>query len=110
VITAKDLNHTLVEQGKALQNAQRHLEDQVNRRTRALEEQQVAIEKYIKLNTTVLQSPIDELNRSMDEMKSTDTLVTMLDISREELNVVFRSIKGTLEAQEELHRTKIRPA
>lgn len=107
---AKQMNARLISQGKELLAAQLHLEEEVLRRTKALEKQQHAIEKYIYINTRVLQEPITNLNNVLNGVVPTDTVSTMLVLSKKELNDVFGRIKVTLESEEELHRTKIKPA
>jgi hypothetical protein len=110
VAEAKTVNRSLVEQRLALQQAQEGLEAEVVRRTQTLEAKQLAIENYTRLNTTALQDPVKELGKLMDEFSPTDPMTVMLRVSHQELSVVFNSIKDTLEAQEELHRSKIRPS
>lgn len=110
VAEAKTVNRSLVEQRLALQQAQEGLEAEVVRRTKTLEAKQLAIENYTRLNTTALQDPVKELGKLMDEFSPTDSMTVMLRVSHQELSVVFNSIKDTLEAQEELHRSKIRPS
>lgn len=106
---AKRMNQTLVKQGQELRKAQKHLEEEVNRRAAQLEQKQHAIETYIHLNTTVLQKPIDDLNKSVEQVSREDTLQSMLLISAHELSEVFGTIKRTLEAREKLDRNKLTP-
>jgi hypothetical protein len=107
VAHAKDLNHELVTQGKELMKAQAHLEEEVNKKSRLLIEQQNAIEKYIRLNTEVIHDPIYELNQEMSRFRGTNMMDSMLVASHAELNEVLKNITTTLKANEELNRTKV---
>jgi len=107
VAQAKELNHELVTQGKELMKAQAHLEEEVNKKSRLLQEQQGAIEKYIQLNTEVIHDPIHELNLEMSRFPGTNLMDSMLIASHAELNEVLKNITATLKANEELNRTKI---
>lgn len=107
---ARRLNHSLVKQGEDLKRAQVHLEQEIKKRTEALERQKAAIESYIHINTSVLQAPIEELHHSLENISKPDMLQSMLLVSKSELNDVFKSIKATLEAREELNRNKLRPS
>ncbi len=109
VAEAKKTNHTLVEQGVALQRAQQNLEREVARRAEKLERQQMALDAYNKLNTTSLEAPIAELNELISSFDTQDNFSDMLKASQQELNIVFKTIKENLEATGELDRTKIRP-
>ena len=51
---------------------------------------------------------MDELNKAIELLHVDQPLSSMLLASRIELNEVFRSIKNTLDAQQELDRNKIR--
>ncbi len=109
VAEAKTTNHTLVEQGIALQRAQQHLEEEVAKRTAALERQQKALDAYNILNTTSLEAPIAELKELIATIHTQDHFYDMLKASHQELGVVFRHIKESLETTGALDRTKIRP-
>jgi hypothetical protein len=105
---AKRINQSLVQQGLALQAAQQHLEEEVTKRTEALERQQMAIEAYNRLNTTSLQAPISELGQLIEQCGRHDHLCEMLVVSQQELNMVFATIKSNLEETGQVDRTKIR--
>ena len=60
------------------------------------------------MNTSVLHAPMDELNKAIELLPVDQPLSAMLLASRIELNEVLRSIKNTLDAQQELDRNKIR--
>ncbi|MBI3219373.1 MAG: hypothetical protein HYZ44_07665 [Bacteroidetes bacterium] len=107
VAHAKDLNHELVTQGKELMKAQAHLEEEVNKKSRLLLEQQNAIQRYIQLNTEVIHDPVHELNREMSRFPGTNLMDSMLIASHAELNEVLKNITATLKANEELNRTKV---
>lgn len=104
---AKKMNRLLVQKGKELLGAQQHLEEEVHARAHQLEEKQRAIEKFIHLNTRVLQEPVEELNRSLDQIQTSDPMQAMLLVSVHELNDVFGGIKRTLDASEQLDRKKL---
>lgn len=106
---AKRVNKELTTQGQALQEAQERMEAEVQKRSLLLEQNQMAIEAYIHVNTAVLNDPIQKLHESLQKIPADDQLQTLLKISGEELQRVFTSIKDALEKEEELHRTKIRP-
>ncbi len=107
VAHAKELNHELVAQGKELMKAQAHLEEEVNKKSKLLLDQQRAIEKYIRLNTEVIHDPIYELNQEMSRFRGSNMMDSMLIASHAELNEVLKNITVTLKANEELNRTKV---
>jgi len=108
VAEAKTLNQQLVKGGQALGQAQQHLETEVQRRTASLIAKQKAIEKYIHLNTQVLQEPMSKLNGAIHNFKTPSPLFDMLQVSHAELLEVLKSITSALEAEEKLNRTKIK--
>ncbi len=108
VIEAKALNMELVQQGKALQSAQDHLENEVKLREATLEKQQNSIEAFIRINTQVLQEPVLELSKAVQELPTSGQLETMMHISQQELSQVLKDITQTLEENQHLDRSKIR--
>lgn len=106
---ARRVNQELTTQGQALQEAQERMEAEVQKRSLLLEQNQMAIEAYIHVNTAVLNDPIQNLHESLQKIPADDQLQTLLKVSGEELQTVFISIKEALEKEEELNRTKIRP-
>ena len=105
---AKQTNQLLITKTKELREAQQNLALEVSKRTKLLDNQQKAIESYIYMNTSVLHAPMDELNKAIELLPVDQPLSAMLLASRIELNEVLRSIKNTLDAQQELDRNKIR--
>ncbi len=98
----------LVQQGKALQSAQDHLENEVKLREATLEKQQNSIEAFIRINTQVLQEPVLELSKAVQELPTSGQLETMMHISQQELSQVLKDITQTLEENQHLDRSKIR--
>ena len=105
---AKQTNQLLITKTNELREAQQNLASEVSKRTKLLDNQQKAIESYIYMNTSVLHAPMDELNKAIELLPVDQPLSAMLLASRIELNEVLRSIKNTLDAQQELDRNKIR--
>jgi hypothetical protein len=107
VSRAKELNHQLVWQGQELAKAQALLEAEVQKKTVTILERQRAIEKYIYMNTVVIQEPIQKLNEEMSKLNDETLLNSMMMASQVELNEKYKNITEALLANEKLSRTRV---
>jgi hypothetical protein len=110
VRSSRRQNADLIEQDRQLMESRKHLEDEVAKRTKAIEAQNEAIRQFIEFNTNSLYEPRERLTKTIKSLSGKSNLHELMLISSEELNLVMDKIHDALSNEEMLNRKKIKPS
>ncbi|HEX5167819.1 MAG TPA: hypothetical protein VFW11_01495 [Cyclobacteriaceae bacterium] len=106
---ARTLNKLLQEKNNELKLAQQHLEREVSRRSEVFNNKNRSIENFLKVNTSDLVDPIQELVGLIGNVRNESPLSELLRKSATDLETVSGSIREVILSDQPINRKNINP-
>jgi hypothetical protein len=104
---ARGLSKQLQEKNAELRIAQQHLENEVSKRSRVYNNKSESIEKFLKVNTSDLVDPIQELVSLSAEVRGASHLMPLLRQSVTNLEKISASIRQAILSDQPVNRNNI---
>lgn len=104
---AQKSKSVLIANSEVLRRAQNELENELDKRTHSLRQQNDALERYIRYNTTSLEEPITSLRSAIDQLQGDSMYSDLLKSSQRELDLVLKQINEGLLTRGQIKRNEI---